>query len=329
MTDERRLGLRTTTAHAGRRLDDVLAEWLPDALARPISRAKARRIVMAGAVLLEGRVVRRPGQALASGQRLEARVRVDLLADRTDRDRPFVLTAREVLFEDESLIVVDKPPGLPTPPTVDPRRPSLFAAVRSYLGEKAGEAAYLGLHQRLDRDTSGVVLFAKDPAVNPALARAFAGHAARKTYHALTRRPNRRVPREWEVRSSLASLGKGATARVKSVREGGSPAETAFVLRRVLPWGLLVEARPRTGRKHQIRVHLAEAGLAILGDELYGRPEPLAPPVPRLMLHAVRLELAHPVTGALLAVESPYPEDFRRVLEARSVRPSPAGTRRG
>ncbi len=318
MSDERRLTLRTTPAHSGRRLDDVVAHWLPGALGRPLSKAKVRRLIMAGAVRVGGSTGRRPGEAITAGRLIEARVRLDLLADRTSRDRPFALTAGHVLFEDDWLIAVDKPAGLPTPPTVDPGRPSLFQAVRAYLARRSGGEAYLGLHQRLDRDTSGVVLFAKDPAVNPALAEAFAGRAVAKTYQALTARPARLPPRAWRASSSLAAVGKGRSARVATVR-AGLRADTDFALRQVLPRGLLVEARPRTGRKHQVRVHLAEDGLAILGDDLYGGRVPPGVDVPRLMLHAMRLELPHPVTGGRLVIESPLPDDFRRVLAALQV----------
>jgi RluA family pseudouridine synthase len=329
MSDERRLSLRTTAAHAGRRLDEVLTGWLPQALGRPLSKAKVRRLVMAGAVRVDGLVSRRPAAPLAAGRAVEVRARLSLLEDRTSRDLPFALTAAGILYEDSWVIAVDKPPGLPTPPTVDPGRPSLFTAVRAALSARAGREAYLGLHQRLDRDTSGVVLFAKDPRVNPALADAFAQHHVVKTYHALVGRPVRRLPRQWQVRSRLAAVGRGAQARVRSVEDRGSPSETAFAVREVLDRGLVVEARPRTGRKHQIRVHLAEAGLAILGDDLYGGRGPAGLEVPRLMLHAVRLELLHPVTRARLVIESPYPEDFRQVRAALGVTGARARTRRG
>jgi RluA family pseudouridine synthase len=312
MSDERRLTLRTTKAHAGRRLDDVILHWLPGALGRPLSKAKVRRLIMAGAVRVGSAAARRPGQMLTAGRLVEARVRLDLLADRTSRDRPFTLTADRILFEDAWLIAVDKPPGLPTAPTVDPGRPSLFAAVRAHLAARSAGDAYLGLHQRLDRDTSGVVLFAKDAAVNPALATAFADHTVGKAYHALTRRPARLPARAWRASSSV----------------GGKQAETDFALRRVLAHGLLVEARPRTGRKHQIRVHLAEAGCAVLGDDLHGGQVSPAVEVPRLMLHAIRLELAHPISGGRLVIESPHPGDFRGVLSALENREQ-ARARRG
>jgi 23S rRNA-/tRNA-specific pseudouridylate synthase len=97
-----------------------------------------------------------------------------------------------------------------------------------------------------------------------------------------------------------------------AVASDGQEAETEFRLLEPLRGGLLVEARPRTGRKHQIRVHLAESGLPMLGDDVYGTP---SRGVPRLMLHALRLSLPHPLSGEPLVIESPYPADFAEVLE--------------
>jgi RluA family pseudouridine synthase len=213
---------------------------------------------------------------------------------------------------------VDKPPGLATHATADPSRPHLTGLVTAHLVARGHPAPYLGVHQRLDRDTSGVVLFAKAAAANPGLARAFAGREVEKTYHALTTLPAVPAPSRWRVRGRLAPSGK---RRMVTVESGGQEAETGFHLLESHPGGLLVEAAPRTGRKHQIRVHLAEAGMPILGDEVYGSPSPQAP---RLMLHAFRLGLPHPLTGEPLVIESSHPRDFEdalsRMRRARSSR---------
>lgn len=330
---ERFLTLKTSEAHAGRRLDDVLATWLPEALGQPVSKAKLRRLIVMGSVGLGGRPARRPAERLAPGQRLEARVRLDRLqADRTARDVAFRMTPARILFEGRGLIAVDKPPGLPTAPTVDASRPSLYALVRAFLAERAGKGqAYLGLHQRLDRDTSGVVLFTTDAAMNPGLAACFEGREVLKTYHALTRRPRPGSPGTWRAVSLLAVAGKGGRSRVVSVTAGGARAETSLKILETGPGGALVEALPHTGRKHQIRVHLAEAGMPILGDDAYGTASPpREPPSGRLMLHALRLELKHPATGASLVIESPYPDDFRLALAAirAPARRPPGRTRR-
>ena len=301
----RRLTLTTREEHRGLRLDALLAGWLPKALDRPLSKSKLRRLIMVGAIRLDGQPRRRPAQPVRPGARLEATVRLDSLADQTTRDTPFLLTPTAVLYEDAALIAVNKPPGLPTAPTVDPARASVFSAVARYLKQRG--SSYVGLHQRLDRDTSGVVLFTKDRAANPGVAGIFARHEVIKSYHALSGRPARLPPDSWV---SVSRLGPVGGERVGSVGTGGVAAETRFRLLQALARGLLIEAEPRTGRKHQIRVHLAEAGLAILGDEPYGG----GGMAPRLMLHARSLALPHPLTGARLVIYCPTPEDFRQAL---------------
>ena len=206
-------------------------------------------------------------------------------------------------------MAVSKPPGLPTHETVDPRRPHLVGLLTSLLsrrdpGASPSDRVRLGIHQRLDRDTSGVILFTKHRAADAELARQFAERGVVKTYHALTSLHPRAPAREWSVRSEIRAQ-PGVTQE----------AQTDFRLMESLPRGLLLEARPHTGRKHQIRVHLAEAGLPILGDERYGQGSAPSRQVPRLMLHAFRLELVHPATGRPLVIESPWPQDFRRVVE--------------
>jgi 23S rRNA pseudouridine1911/1915/1917 synthase len=303
--------LRTTAEHAGRRLDAVLGEWLEARLGRSLSKSAVRRVIIAGTVREAGRPQRGPGLVLRAGQTLEVSVDPSRLEVPLRRqDRGFEVTAAAILFEDASLIAVDKPSGLPTVPTADPARPSLVRAVEAYLA-KSVAPRHLGVHQRLDRETSGVVLFVKDPRANAGLAESFAKHRIEKTYHALTAQPRSRPLPRWRCTRPI----------------GTQNAITEFSLVEVLERALLVEARPRTGRKHQIRLHLAGAGMPVLGDALHGpKAASSGSAAPRLMLHASRLALPHPLTGAPLVIESPWPEDFRRELEARRVRAkTPAG----
>jgi 23S rRNA pseudouridine1911/1915/1917 synthase len=324
-TGERRL-VRVVSAHEqGERLADVLVRWLADALARPVPRSRVRAMIAAGALRADGLVERNPGRPLRPGQRIEALVRPAALQPRRVRsDRPFRLGTGAIVYRDEAVIVVSKPPGLPTHATADPERPHLVGHVQRLL-ESEGRAPYVAVHQRLDRDTSGLVLFAIDPSANAALARAFEGRDVEKVYLALTARPAALPPTSFRVAVPLASTEGGR--RVRPGGPGALPAATDVVVREVLPRALLVEARPRTGRKHQIRVHLASAGLPILGDSTYGPHQVLksALPVPRLMLHAWRLSLPHPLSGRGLVCESPLPDDFRAVLQAVRRRLPPRG----
>jgi 23S rRNA-/tRNA-specific pseudouridylate synthase len=126
------------------------------------------------------------------------------------------------------------------------------------------------------------------------------------------------------VEGQLAAAGSGRRARIVLVRQGGQYSATRFSLLARARSALLVEARPETGRKHQIRAHLRECGLPILGDERYGGAGRVGPhEVARAMLHARRLLLRHPVTGVPLAIDCPYPDDFRLLLEALRLDPTP------
>jgi RluA family pseudouridine synthase len=327
----RRLVRRVGAAEAGRTLVDLLAEWVPAIAEREVSRARLRALIVSGAVHVEGAPRRAPSLTLRAGARVEALLRLDALSSAPARsDLPFALGAASILFQDECLIAVDKPPGLPSHATADPRRPNLVGAVKDYLAGQ-GRATYLAVHQRLDRDTSGVVLFATDPAANEGLARAFAGRQAEKTYLALSRAsaPAGVVPPAGATLTVDAPLLVSADGRV---RVGGAEARPALTQVAVLERAgavLLLEARPATGRKHQVRVHLAHAGLPILGDTLYGQAQAGPLEAPRLMLHASRLSLPHPLSGRTLLVESPVPVDFLRLLrQARAACQDVPGRRR-
>jgi 23S rRNA pseudouridine1911/1915/1917 synthase len=305
----RRVRRRVSRGEDGRALADTLAAALELVVGRTVPRSRVRAMIAAGAVSVDGRPVRVAARPLREGQVVSALARVGALgAPAEATDRPFVLTPSAVLYRDEWLIAVAKPPGLPTHPTADPSRPSLVGHVERFLAE-AGLPGRLSVHQRLDRDTSGVVLFGLAAEANEGLARAFQERAVEKRYVALTARPRSRLPASFVVDAPLSEGGKAR----RPVRVGGPDARDAITdvkVRETLPGALLVDARPRTGRKHQVRAHLAHAGLPILGDALYGD----AAAAPRLMLHAARVVLVHPVTGRRLSIECPPPPDFGAVL---------------
>ena len=320
-----RLKLSTTVEHAAQRLDQVLAEFLTEKLKRSVSKAKTRKLIMAGAVQVHGQRVWIPSQGVLPGAEIQIYVDVTrLFADSTSRDRPFEVTPDRILFEDEDLIAIDKPSGLPAHPTVDEARDNLFAAIGRFLARRDGIAnPYVGVHQRLDRDTSGVVLFTKSKRVNASVGEIFSKHLGTKIYQALTipyaRSLQSKLKREWTIKNYLGKVASGSKrARYGAVRTDGEFAETSFRVIAEYPRGLWIEAIPKTGRTHQIRVHLSEYGLPILGDDLYGEGNNAAELnrlAPHLMLHAAQLIFPHPITKREISIESPLPEDFQRCLK--------------
>ena len=323
---------RVGAAQQGIRLDHFLFEALPKALGREVSRAQVRRLVLSGLVARNGRREQIATYELREGTRIEVFLdpaKFDVGGASGMRQailRDFTWTPERILFEDEWLIVVDKPAGLPTQPTVDEARASVFATLQTFLDRRAGAKTYLGLHHRLDRDTSGVLLLTKDQKANAGVTALFAGKTAQKTYRALAV-TGPTCPATWAVENHLGVVGRvGKASKFGAVRSGGDAAQTSFRLLERLPGALLIEAQPHTGRTHQIRVHLAEGGHPIFGDGLYGGPALLKAaggvfvPVPRVLLHAARLEFPHPLTGHAVAVESPLPDDFAECLRlARGV----------
>lgn len=216
------------------------------------------------------------------------------------------LEPRRILFEDDDLIAVDKPPGLPSQGTLDPKRFHLARAIELYLASKSPGPIYVGQHHRLDVETSGVIVFTKSRRANAALAAQFREHRVRKTYVAIAAAATPKAPTHWHVNNHLA-VDPTNRHRMKSVRSGGDRAKTDFALLQRGSGGFaLVQARPHTGRRHQIRVHLAEDGQPIFGDKLYGGASAV-----RVMLHAETLELTHPITSESLSLQAPRPNDFQ------------------
>lgn len=322
----RRLKLITTAEHAAQRLDDVLTHWLTAVLERPVSKSKVRKLIVVRAIRLNGGPVSITSQSVSPRMKIEADIDVEkLFGDATSRDKPFELTADGILFEDADLLAVEKPPGLPSQPTLDATRDNLFAAVCRFLRKRDGVASpYVGVHQRLDRDTSGVVLFTKSKRVNAAVGEIFSKHIGIKSYQALTgpRPKTGTLKQDWTIRNYLGRIKSGSKGSMYgAVGPSGEFAETSFHVLAEYPRGVWIGVTPKTGRTHQIRVHLSEMGLPILGDDLYGdRSSDRAVLAPRLMLHAAELVFPHPITARETSIKSPVPEDFAKCL--RRIRAS-------
>jgi RluA family pseudouridine synthase len=293
----RRETLPVPALAAGERLD----LWLAAALG--VSRKAVKKALDGGQLFIDGRCERRAGMSLRGGETVVITVEAPAAAS--------VAPAFSILYRDEQLLAIDKPAGLPAHPTVAGRCNALDL-VANRLREEGFTSAPILLH-RLDADTTGILLFALTAAANRSLYRQFVEHRIEKVYLALVAGS---PPDAFGVTNFLRP---GRRGRMEAVHAGGQQAETAFRTVRHSAGYALVEARPKTGRTHQIRVHLAGAGYPLLGDTLYGGPTAIAVagrvlPLPRHLLHACRLTFRHPASGEGITLEAPLPDDFRLLL---------------
>jgi 23S rRNA pseudouridine1911/1915/1917 synthase len=292
-------------AESGARLDLALA-----ALAE-CSRSQARRWIELGHV----RVNERPVQP-------SLRVRAGDLVEATPPEPELPNAAPEaialaILFEDADLIVLDKAPGIVVHPAPGHPGGTLVNALLHHCKDLAGVGDVLrpGIVHRLDRGTSGVLVVAKNDLAHRHLSEQFREHSVLRVYKALVRG----VPGDDSGQIDLA-IGRHPRDRKRmSVRrQGGRAATTLWKVVQRFPRSerTLLEVRPRTGRTHQIRVHLAAVGLPIAGDPVYGRRgrTPLEVSLARPALHAEQLGFTHPRSGAWLAFSAPLPEDMAGLL---------------
>ncbi|HEX5937824.1 MAG TPA: RluA family pseudouridine synthase [Actinomycetota bacterium] len=270
-----------------------------------LPRADVQRAIAAGRVLVDGER-RAKSFRLAGGERLE----VDVVAH---EDLPAEGPPVPIRFEDEHLVVVAKPAGLVTHPTAGRRGGTL---VNRLLGmgvplAPAGGPLRPGIVHRLDAGTSGLLVVAKSDEAYVALRARFKGHDVARVYQALVR---------GEVATDAfavdAPLGRRA-ARIVVDATQGRAAETAFDVRERLGGATFLSATPRTGRTHQIRVHLAAVGHPILGDRAYGGAgdDARGLGLTRPFLHAGSIGFVHPATGERVELEEPLPEDLASALE--------------
>ena len=319
-----RFTLIVEDAGAGQRLD----AWLAAAI-DSVSRARIRRSIDQGLTTVDG-VPRKASYRLASGQRVEMEA-----APAPEGPRPEAIPL-DVLLEDDAIVVVNKPAGMVVHPAKGHWAGTLAAALMHRFGELSGVggATRPGIVHRLDRDTSGVIVVAKTDAAHENLAAQFHHRTVSKEYLAIVSgSPDRDADR------INIPIGPHPVHREKMAlrpdHADSRPAETFYEVVERFPGFALVRARPKTGRTHQIRLHLAHIRCPVLCDRLYGgrarltagelrtitRRHRAALELPdeavlleRQALHAHRLAFAHPKTGDALEMVAPLPADLERVL---------------
>jgi 23S rRNA pseudouridine1911/1915/1917 synthase len=290
--------LRAGPEAAGARLDAFLAGPLG-------SRSRAQRLIEAGAVLVDGaaapkRLRLTGGETVAVDEGRDPQARS--AAGDEQRAAPFA-----VAYEDEHLLVIDKPAGVVVHPARGHARGTLSQALEGRTA--GGDAGRAGIVHRLDRQTSGLLVVARDEAVHRALRDALARRQITREYLALV---EGRPPARTGTIDAPIGRDRRHRTRVSTDSDEPRPAVTHFALEEALPTTTLLRVRLETGRTHQIRAHLLAIGHPVAGDPEYGTPGLLG--LERQFLHAARLAFAHPVTGEPIEVTSPLPDDLRTAL---------------
>jgi 23S rRNA pseudouridine1911/1915/1917 synthase len=286
--------LRARPEDEGERLDAFLAEPLG-------SRARAQRLIEAGAVLVDGRAAPKrhrlsPGEVIT----------VDEPPAPAPADVPDAPYA--VPYRDEYLLVVDKPAGVVVHPARGHQSGTLSQAL-SGIAAGGEDAARAGIVHRLDRDTSGLLVVARSEAVHRALRAALQAREITREYLALV---EGRPPARTGTIDAPIGRDRRIRTRMSTDSDEPRPAITHFEIERALPRTTLLRVRLETGRTHQIRAHLRAIDHPVVGDPEYGTPGRLG--LERQFLHATRLAFDHPVTGERVGVSSPLPEDLQAAL---------------
>jgi 23S rRNA pseudouridine1911/1915/1917 synthase len=321
MSDAERHVVTIAESSAGERLDRALTTALP-ALTR--SRVKAliegRRVALLGPSDVSGATVEEPSRKVKTGERYAVDV---------PPPEPAVPEAQtialDILYEDDELLVLNKPAGMVVHPAPGNPDMTLVNALLAHCGESLsgiGGVRRPGIVHRLDKDTSGVMVVAKNDYTHQYLSKLFAKHDLTRIYKALV----------WggpTMRQGIieAPIGRHPHERKRMavMKNGGRQAVTEWWLEKrygppLKPVASLVGCKLQTGRTHQVRVHLAHAGTPVVGDPVYGRNRRPAAPFasltafPRQALHAAVLEFSHPRTGRLMKFESVIPSDFKALI---------------
>ncbi len=287
---------------SGQRIDQALPQ-----LDQRLSRTLVQKIIDFGGLHLNGRRHRTCSQQLSSGDKLE------LFIDGLPFNA-FTLEDSHIIYRDDDILIINKPAGVDCQPTPSRFKGTIYSALQNFLTDpyRRQQKPSIGMVQRLDRDTSGLMVFSIHSRAHKNMTAQFVSRTIKKQYLAIV--AGRIDPSEGEIRSLLAR--NRATNLMKSVEKGGQEAITRYLTVNSSELASLVEIELLTGRSHQIRVHFSEAGNPLLGDIRYGGPPALnGYQIARQMLHANRLSFLHPVTGSRVAFDLPLPDDMSYIAK--------------
>src|SRR5713226_9527970 len=301
--------LPVTAGDAGRRLDLFIAERIPS-----LSRTRIQELIREGRVRVEGRKAR-ASHRVAAGEAIEVAVLPRPALSAEPEDLPL-----ELLFVDDDFVVVNKPAGMVVHAGAGHARGTLVNALLHRLGKLSGAGGVLrpGIVHRLDRETSGAMVVARNDAAHEHLAEQFKSRNVRKIYLALV---HGKMPRDSGTITLPISRDPRRRTRMTARGRTGRHARTDWRVIARLDRCTLVEAVLHTGRTQQIRAHFAATGHPIVGDILYGAPRAVRagtrnlPLLERNFLHAARIGFSHPSTGAWVEVRAPLPRDLRVYCE--------------
>ncbi|MBN1955826.1 MAG: RluA family pseudouridine synthase [Anaerolineae bacterium] len=295
------VAIAVTPAEASLRLDRLLADRLPD-----LSRSQVQQLIKSGAVTVNERTSK-PSYRVEAGDRL-----VVLLPEEKEPVVEAESIPLQLIYEDGFLLAVDKPAGMVVHPAPGHSSGTLVNALLAHFPPIAdvGGLERAGIVHRLDKDTSGVLLVAKEPETYAALQRQFKRRQVRKTYLALVEGSIQ--PREGVIE---APVGRHQRERKQmAATRTGRPATTQYRALEHFPHHTLLEVRPHTGRTHQIRVHLSWLGYPVVGDRVYGNRRQLLLPG-RHFLHASELCFTHPARGEEMTLTAPLPGELAGLLD--------------
>ena len=299
------------TANEKKTLNEFLRQKIPELLEGEISNSKIRRLIVSGAAYINSKQCRIPSFKINSGSTIKVLIDKDkFFFEKQPEDADFELTENDVLFEDEYLIAINKPPFLPTEQTITGQRKNAHDCTVKYLWQKnpsLRNPPYVGIMHRLDRETSGILLFTKSRSVNKDISEMFKNRGIKKIYRAVC---TGKIPeqKEFTVENFIARISpKSSSCKMGIVPEskGGLFAKTDFKIISEKNGFIQIDCQLHTGRTHQIRVQLSSLNLPIAGDELYGGIKS-----DRKKLHARKMEFVYPVSKEKITIESEIPKDF-------------------